>query len=936
MRKDPTPVGAEPKRWRRFLASTLWALAAGLNLNSAAASEPFPKAAEWPCDRRHPSLDARSPLPGHLTQPRVVWRQFVGALESLVVIEPGEGDTELALHAEVQAGPPDAVIPSLESFRSTPTTPEDDNRSPTVTYADVLPEEPGRERLEFESGFNKPTVNGQWQRCVGCCFARRNGQWVQVWQTEPLEGLFQPLPLAGDFDGDGGPEVAILPFHELLLLDGRTGRIKDRCRFTDTRSYGFFGVYDFDRDGKAEFLVQADFSKHIDVLGFRDGKLSLLWQRNIEPDISDPHKILRVGPTPVADVDGDGRAEVLACIFNDGGDQRWHLTIHDALNGHVKADLADEYLAAPLDVDGDGVSELLTIATTGGGVPRCGNIRVLSLAHVQPRVLWQQSDSTWQMWEPPLPPNVKSTATFGAQTVLSRERDARPIVVVRQNVETRTARLLEGRVRLDPAQWTKNGFRSLYSVTGLGLDGIGLDEGGRLLVRARHSPGPRSILTVRQGKGLLQSTRRIGGSPGPVVVAWPDRAARPTLVVQGVGEELVEVHPPELGKTATGGAEAPGRRHDLASSRTGGGDRHRAVAKGSVEAPAAARWAGRGQSTSWPETRGPVIADLDGNGRRQMLLATSAPSGCARFTARELAGPALWHHDFPDLPGTAPIWNTGGIILWQTGHFTHARRQDVLVTLRRSMMHSEETLLLSGRDGREVWRRSREISQRGVGGTPFAVADFDGDGLDDAASLHPSILYVLNGATGRDLVAKDASWPGVPAQPVYWGLPFAGDFLGEGQAAIFFGGRSMTGVLRPDGSLVWWDALDQAPQGPPAFGDFDGDGRLEAIGVGYPDGARCYDTATGKTRWRLAMQGTEAATGSASADLDSDGREEAVFVMGKSLVCLGVAPDGQRGEIRWQTELPARIGPPSLALLERDGPLSLLLVGEDGYVYCIQ
>ena len=70
--------------------------------------------------------------------------------------------------------------------------------------------------------------------------------------------------------------------------------------------------------------------------------------------------------------------------------------------------------------------------------------------------------------------------------------------------------------------------------------------------------------------------------------------------------------------------------------------------------------------------------------------------------------------------------------------------------------------------------------------------------------------------------------------------------------------------------------------------------------------------------------------------LDSDGREEAGFVMGQSLVCLDVASDGQRGEIRWQTELPARIGPPSLALLERDGPLSLLLVGEDGYVYCIQ
>ena len=40
----------------------------------------------------------------------------------------------------------------------------------------------------------------------------------------------------------GAPDLAILPFHDLVLLDARTGRIKSRCRFTDTRSYGFFGL----------------------------------------------------------------------------------------------------------------------------------------------------------------------------------------------------------------------------------------------------------------------------------------------------------------------------------------------------------------------------------------------------------------------------------------------------------------------------------------------------------------------------------------------------------------------------------------------------------------------------------------------------------------------------------------------------------------------
>ena len=260
----------------------------------------------------------------------------------------------------------------------------------------MLPDEPGKEKIEFESGFAKPTVNGQWQKCVGRCFARREGKWVQVWETQPIDLLFQPLPLVGDFDGDGKPEIAILPFHELLLLDARTGAIKHRCRFTDTRSYGFFGAYDLAHDGRTEFLVQADFSKHVDVLGFRDGKLTLLWQRNVEADISNPQKILRVGPNPVADVDGDGQSEVLTTIFNERGDQRWRVTVHEALTGRIKAELPDEYLAAVLALDGGGVSQLLTISATGAGVPEFGTIRVRSLKDNRLTTLWEKKNAAWE------------------------------------------------------------------------------------------------------------------------------------------------------------------------------------------------------------------------------------------------------------------------------------------------------------------------------------------------------------------------------------------------------------------------------------------------------------------------------------------------------------------------------------------------------------
>ena len=108
-------------------------------------------------------------------------------------------------------------------------------------------------------------------------------------------------------------------------------------------------------------------------------------------------------------------------------------------------------------------------------------------------------------------------------------------------------------------------------------------------------------------------------------------------------------------------------------------------------------------------------------------------------------------------------------------------------------------------------------------------------GLDDIASLHPSVLYLMQGATGEDSLAMTASWDGLPASVVYWGQPIAGEFEGNGRISLFFGTGSatMTGLIRPDGKLAWWDAFEESPRCLPAFGDFDGDGALEAVGVGY-------------------------------------------------------------------------------------------------------
>lgn len=858
------------------------------------AGEPFPVAGEWPCERGRQSLLARSPLKGHLTTPRLAWKYDTGSLRTSFVVEPAAGAGSLRL--------PDPNAPLAALDRGDPRwgllPPEAEVgggrqplwRTERVTYADVRPDLPGLEKIEFESGFDLPTVSGRWQPCAGHCYGWQKGAWVQLWQTAPIEMLFSALPLSGDFDGDGALEIALLPWYELLLLDARTGAVKYRCRFTGQRSYGFFGACDLDGDGRSEFLVQADFCKHVDVLAFREGRLALLWQREIEAEISNPRKVLRAYPHPVADVDGDGRPELVLSIYSETGDQRWHVTVREPLTGGLRADLPGECLAGLFDLDGDGLTELLTSVTAGAGPPPGGTIRVRSLRGGQPTTLWAADGAAWVTWEPPLPANVNSAATGARRDLLCREAPGGAWVAVRRPRPHGSDELLVG-------QWHSGRLHFTSRVSGAGLAAVALSPRGALLAAATTAPGQQAQLAVSGGRARAVCAEYPGGATATPAVVCPDGETRPTIVVPGLDEQLVAFYPPQ------------------------------------DDRPARERWrlSGRAPGENWPETRGAVLADLLGDGRRQVLYATAAPGGGARLVAAALDGRELWHHDFPAIPGTPPVWNTGGVILWQTGHLTDRRSLDVVVTVRRSMMHSEETYALSGRDGHELWHRDRLVSDRGVGGTPFALADYDGDGRDDLATFHPSLVCLLQGSSGADLLARDAAWDSVPARPVYWGLPLAGDFEGTGRPSLFFATtrRSLTALVRTDGSLAWSDALDRSPCSLPAVGDFDGDGRLEAVAVGYGDGTRCYEGASGKVEWVVPTPVAGTPRGAASADLDSDGRDEAIFTTGTTLWCLG-AP----GRLLWQFPLPAAGSPPAVADL--DGRLSILILCANHEVCCLQ
>ena len=95
--------------------------------------------------------------------------------------------------------------------------------------------------------------------------------------------------------------------------------------------------------------------------------------------------------------------------------------------------------------------------------------------------------------------------------------------------------------------------------------------------------------------------------------------------------------------------------------------------------------------------------------------------------------------------------------------------------------------------------------------------------------------------------------------------------------------------------------------------------------------AEAYDAAWG----RAPLAAGQTPTGVASADINGDGRDEAVFAMGSTLYCLGTEASGSVGKLLWQLDLPATAGRPCIADVDGRGKASIIVAGSDGYVYCI-
>ena len=739
-----------------------------------------------------------------------------------------------------------------------------------------------------------------------------------VWESSFPE-IYSPLVVLEDIDSDGQTEVAVSMWHGVVVHDAATGKEKYRCKYrkTHSRQYGFFCAHT-DPSGKVYLVVVGDFAGHAGVLAVRDGQLKNLWvhlfDRESEQGIDRRQTINTIGPDPVGDFNGDGQSELLMNVFNESFKEHWHLLAYDIETGEQRLDLPDVYLHGCADLDGDGTEELLTQECPARPVATNGQIRL----YEWDRMVWQCDAARWSMAPlAELPTTHDTGATRGREAPVVGNLSGRPTLFFTSVTDNATETLHALQFAADKPvnlPW------SIDAPDGTKLTAVGASE-DRALVRARYG---REALGQLDGNGVVLENVAVGrlvrGAPQPVVLDRPEKM--PLIVVADPMDRV--------------GAW-------VVSEDT----------KGTLQ-PLWAR-PGRAMTTSFPQMAGLTVGDLDGDATAEVLCVQETADGTGRLVSLGIDGTPRWHKDLPGFGGRAPIWNECGVTRWALGHFLDANRLDVLVSMRRSIMHSDETMALDGRNGDVIWHRDLlEVKPpwtntpwphtRGYGGGPVALADFNADRLDDVAMHYPCEYSVINGRTGEQLLVENtgplASADGVW---IFGANVLAGDFNGDGRPdGLCASGAMLIAFAQDEGraKILWRTEHKEGGTGVPALADLNGDGLLE-IGVpGCPDGFRCFDAATGQVRWTIPSHGGSA-TNCVAVDINGDGREEFIYGSGRTILAVGASDssatiDAHQGHIVWTVDVSTALGCIVVADVDADQRLEVLAGGNDGTLYCVE
>jgi len=859
---------------------------------------------DWRVYRRDVSLSGVSLGKGKIVTPEVKWEYYLGAPfvgiaadrnyePSNVADLDGDGTLEKFHLSGKTIEVTDLAGKRLWSF-----TVSGHPLGGNVRVCKLFPDRQGKQIISFSHRMD--TGEGQ-----GYCFAfDRGAQHGELaWTTGPLTAQYAPTLIVDDVDGDGWLEIVTAPHYRVQIFNGQTGALKAEVPVAKGRNYGILlSRPRRDRPQKDIYIV-CDFVLHVECVRFENGKWVHAWghkylENENAPSPQGRQKYIRVGPNPVADLDGDGKDEMAYMFVGGAADDQWHLIVRDGETGKVKADLGGVWLWSIADLDGDNISELLYTPTKEKRPPTYCDLRVGHWAGEKMTDLAVLKRVRPILMHATLPPTVDTIADEGLTDILRTDVDGDGKPEFFYAAQSQSGRFED---MLCAASLMPNGTlkrKWKFAQRGHRLNLVYASAGE---MRVRDLTAAKVLTVDAKGKVVGQSDL---GKPGgfvtmPIVVDL-DGDGRNEIVVQNAAGEIVALR---AGLAPLVLWSLPGVAMNISPGYT------------------------------WNGALCPQAADGDGDGRPEVFFAAEDERGLSALVCVDGRGKVKWRRSIEGCP-----WGglQAGVDHWTFGRFTGRKGLDVYVDLHRRSKGSGEGWMLRGDTGEVVWKRkglvAKETAMPFGGGIP-SVADMNGDGVDDLVQMFFTVYGCIAGNTGEPIFPPAFLWsPNYFGKWIAYSEPTVADLNGDGKLDVYLNSRSYArgayAAVHADGKPLWaeFHNNDEGSDGLGPVGDFDGDGKLE-IGVPVLNGTLlCLNAADGSHKWSIKTPVTGDVI---AADVNSDGIMELLFA-GRDGKLHAVS--GKDGHEVWAI---AASGQPIVADVDGDGLVEVLAVGSDGVLRVI-
>jgi hypothetical protein len=225
-------------------------------------------------------------------------------------------------------------------------------------------------------------------------FERPGGPVRQRWRYDFDHYTCFPSLLMADVNKDGVKELCVETHSHMWVLHVETGKVHQYLEWdvspANVRSYGLVRFQDLNGDGYPEFFCIADFAQHHEVLLNEKGHLRKAWSHGWGTSVTTQTVASTWPDPPIADVDGDGRLEMLVNMWASDGKLNWMTRVYDALTGDLKATFPDRVATYLTDIDGDGTAEILADITADPTRVAIQGACLLKMKGETPQELWKR------------------------------------------------------------------------------------------------------------------------------------------------------------------------------------------------------------------------------------------------------------------------------------------------------------------------------------------------------------------------------------------------------------------------------------------------------------------------------------------------------------------------------------------------------------------